>query len=63
MWLGHSLGSGEASTLDGALDTLFKVAEDGMDQVGLGGLGWGMKGWACRRTHHESVFFWVYVSV
>ncbi|KIY95424.1 Transportin-2 [Monoraphidium neglectum] len=43
MWLGHSLGSGEASTLDGALDTLFKVAEDGMDQINtkMEGPTWG----------------------
>jgi len=39
MWLGHSLASAEAATLDGALDTLYKIAEDSMDQVGDGGGG------------------------
>lgn len=37
MWLGHSLGSSEAATLDGALDTLYKIAEDSMNEVRVEG--------------------------
>ncbi|GBF88521.1 transportin-like protein [Raphidocelis subcapitata] len=35
MWLGHSLGSGEAATLDGALDALYKITEDSVDQINV----------------------------
>jgi hypothetical protein len=34
MALGHSLGSSEAPTLDGALDTMYKISEDSIEQVG-----------------------------